>query len=171
MSQPVFRLRGPGSGPDQPRVLVVWEEDSVSTKLMAAFSLAGLCAQLATTMTAASEAARSGRFQVVISAPILRDGSWRRLSDIGSHYELGFVIILVATETEAEDWTEAIEGGVFEIFGCPATLAQGRSSRKTRRMARLPEGRFNPSRANPCPKGGVAASHMRGNQPSSWEFP
>jgi hypothetical protein len=67
-------------------------------------------------MTAACEAARSGGFQVVISAPVLRDGSWRRLSDMGSHYELGFVIILVATETEAEDWAGAIEGGVFEIL-------------------------------------------------------
>jgi DNA-binding NtrC family response regulator len=65
---------------------------------------------------AGCESAKSGRFQVVISTPVLGDGSWRRLVDIASHYDLGFVVVLVASTFDCNQWAEALENGAFDVL-------------------------------------------------------
>jgi hypothetical protein len=55
-----------------------------------------------------------GRFQVVFTTPVLSDGSWRRLADIASYYDLGFVLILVANKSDVE-CAEALENGAFDV--------------------------------------------------------
>ena len=62
-------------------------------------------------MTAGCACARSGRFQVVFTTPVLGDGSWRRLVEIAGHYDLGFEVVLVASTFDANDWAGALEEG------------------------------------------------------------
>jgi DNA-binding NtrC family response regulator len=67
-------------------------------------------------MTAGCEAAKSGLFQVVVSRPVLRDGSWRRLIDIARHYDLGFVVVLVASTYDFDEWADALKDGAFDVL-------------------------------------------------------
>ena len=67
-------------------------------------------------MTAGCRAARSGRFQVVFTAPMLADGSWNRLADIAGYYDLGFVTVLVAGTFDLKQWAEALEAGAFDVL-------------------------------------------------------
>jgi hypothetical protein len=67
-------------------------------------------------MTAACEAAKSGDFQVVVSTPLLKDGSWRRLTDIANHYDLGFEIVLWARNFDLRESAVALEEGAFDVL-------------------------------------------------------
>ena len=67
-------------------------------------------------MTAGCALARSGRFHVVFTIPVLEDGSWRRLADIASQYDLGFVVVLVASNFDFNQCTEALEAGAFDVL-------------------------------------------------------
>ena len=67
-------------------------------------------------MKAGCEFARSGRFQVVVTSPTLRDGSWKRLVDIDSHYRPGFVVVLLGTNFDLNEWGQALEDGAFEVL-------------------------------------------------------
>lgn len=102
--------------PVKPRILIVHEDDSVAKELELVLFHEGLELERVKTMTGGCESARSGRFQVVVSAPALRDGTWKRLADIDSHYRPGFVIILVATNFDLNEWGEALEEGAFDVL-------------------------------------------------------
>ena len=67
-------------------------------------------------MTAGCEAAKSGRFQVIVSTPLLRDGSWKRLTDIANHYDLGFEVVLWARNFDLAEWVEALKDGAFDVL-------------------------------------------------------
>ncbi len=102
--------------PDEARILIVCDDDSITERLNITFREAGFISECAKSMTAGCEFARSGRFQVVVTTPVLGDGSWRRLVDIASHYGLGFVVLLVASTFDFNQWAEALEGGAFDVL-------------------------------------------------------
>jgi DNA-binding NtrC family response regulator len=101
---------------DKARILIVCDDDSIAQRLNIALQEAGLGSERAQSMTVGCALARSGRFQVVFTIPVLGDGSWRRLADIASQYDLGFVVILVATNFDFSQCTEALEAGAFDVL-------------------------------------------------------
>jgi DNA-binding NtrC family response regulator len=102
--------------PDEPRILIVCDDDSITERLQNAFREAGFISECAKSITAGCESARSGRFHVVVTAPVLSDGSWRRLVDIADHYDLGFVVVLVARVFDFNQWGEALQDGAFDVL-------------------------------------------------------
>src|SRR5207245_11427247 len=77
----------------------------------------GLVSETAKGMTDACEAAKSGRFQVVVSVPLMSDGSWRRLIDVANHHDLGFEVILLARKFDLTEWAEAsLNDGAFDVL-------------------------------------------------------
>lgn len=101
---------------EKARILIVCDDDSITKRLEIAFRRAGLDSEVARNMTVGCSLARSGRFQVVFTAPILRDGSWQRLADIAGQYDLGFVVILVASNYGFDQWDEAVKAGAFDVL-------------------------------------------------------
>src|SRR6266849_6036034 len=100
----------------QARILIVCDDDSDAERLKIIFREAGFISERAKSMTVASESAKSGRFQVVVSTPLLSDGSWRRLVDVASHYNLEFVVILLARSFDLRQWAEALKDGAFDVL-------------------------------------------------------
>src|SRR5437879_12940923 len=80
----------------QARILIVCDDDSDAERLKIIFREAGFISERAKSMTVASESAKSGRFQGVVSTPLLTDGSSRRLIDVATHYHPNLVVILMA---------------------------------------------------------------------------
>jgi len=89
--------------PDGARILIVCEDNSDTERLKDVLREEGFASEWAKSITAGCEAAKSGRFQVVVSTPQLRDGSWRRLTDIAYHYDLGFEVVLWARNFDLPD--------------------------------------------------------------------
>src|SRR6266705_6484671 len=102
--------------PDGARILIVSDDDSETERLKTILQKAGIVSECAKSITAGCEAAKSGRFQVVVSTPVLSDGSWRRLTDIASHYDPGFEIILWARNFDLREWVVALNEGVFDVL-------------------------------------------------------
>src|SRR2546425_5036823 len=100
----------------QARILIVCDDDSDAERLKIIFGEAGFISERAKSMTVASESAKSGRFQVVVSTPLLSDGSWRRLIDVANHYNLDFVVILLARSFDLRQWAEALMDGAFDVL-------------------------------------------------------
>jgi len=98
------------------RILIVCDDESITKRLLIAFQESGFTSECARSMTAGCACARSGRFQVVFTTPVLVDGSWRRLVEIGDHYNLGFEIVLVASTFDANHWTRELEEGAFDVL-------------------------------------------------------
>jgi len=98
------------------RILIVCDDDSDAERLKTIFLEAGLISERAKSMTVASESAKSGRFQVVVATPLLSDGSWRRLIDVANHYNLDFVVILLARSFDLRQWAEALMDGAFDVL-------------------------------------------------------
>lgn len=98
------------------RILIVCDDDSITKRLTIAFQEAGLRSEVVQSMTAGCAFARSGRFQVVFTTPVLRDGSWRRLVDIASQYDPGFVVVLVAIGYDFNRCAEAVKEGAFDVL-------------------------------------------------------
>jgi DNA-binding NtrC family response regulator len=103
-------------GPQEARILIVSENDSIAERVANALSEADFISERARSITAGCESAKSGRFQVIVTTPLLADGSWRRLIDIADHYDSGFVVILVASTFDLQEWTEALEYGAFDVL-------------------------------------------------------
>lgn len=108
-ANPMFRV------PDGSQILIVCE-DSSAEPLMAVLRKAGIAWKTANSMTAGCELARSGRFQAIVSAPLLGDGSWSRLTDIANHYDLGFEVVLLVRHFDLAEWAEALKDGVFDVL-------------------------------------------------------
>jgi DNA-binding NtrC family response regulator len=102
--------------PDGARILIVFDDDSDTERLKTILQEAGFVSECAKSMTAGCEAAKSGRFQMILSSPLLRDGSWRRLTDIASHYDLGFEVVLWARNFDFAEWVEALKDGAFDVL-------------------------------------------------------
>jgi DNA-binding NtrC family response regulator len=101
---------------DEPRILIVCGDNSIAERLNQVLREAGLSSECVKTITAGCERAKTGRFQVVVTTPFLGDGSWRRLVDIATHYDLGFVVVLMAGTFDFDQRAEAIEDGVFDVL-------------------------------------------------------
>jgi len=104
--------------PEGARILIVCDDDSDTEWLKTVLLEAGLVSECARSITAGCEAARSGRFQAVVSTPLLSDGSWRRLIDISNHYDLGFEVVLWARNFDLLDRAEGNEGQYGYFRSC-----------------------------------------------------
>jgi len=102
--------------PNEARILIVCDDDSITDRLNLAFGEAGLVSECVKSITEGCESARSGRFQVIVTTPFLSDGSWGRLVDVAAHYDFGFVVVLVATTFDIQEWTEALGYGAFDVL-------------------------------------------------------
>src|SRR2546422_1284822 len=71
--------------PDGARILIVCEDDSDTERLKTILQKAGIVSECTRSITAGCKAAKFRRVPVVGSAPFLRGGSWRRLTDISNH--------------------------------------------------------------------------------------
>jgi DNA-binding NtrC family response regulator len=112
-------------------ILIVCDDDGEIERLKRSFLQAGFASEYAKSITAGCEAAKSGRFQVVISSPLLRDGSWRRLADIANHYDLGFEVILWAPSSVFPESVQALNDGAFDVLD--AMCEQSRTIETARR--------------------------------------
>jgi DNA-binding NtrC family response regulator len=111
-----FSPRLKQNGRRETRILIVSEDDSIADRLVRALPESGFIWERARSITAGCTCAKSGRFQVILTTPLSGDGSWRRLVDIATHYDLGFVVILVATAFDIQEWGEALEYGAFDVL-------------------------------------------------------
>ncbi len=102
--------------PDGARILVACEDEFLTQKFADILGEAGLFLESVTSMTAACDLMRSGRFQVVVCTPELSDGSWKRLIDVANHYDLSFEVILLIGSSHFGEWDSTIEEGVFEVL-------------------------------------------------------
>jgi DNA-binding NtrC family response regulator len=71
--------------PDTAHILIVSDNDSDIRELKIVFEKAGLASESARSITEGCESAISRRFQVILSTPVMADGSWRRLIDVANH--------------------------------------------------------------------------------------
>ena len=102
--------------PHKARILIVSSKGSDAERLRTSFEEAGLTSESVNSITEGCEAAKSGRFQVVFSPPIMADGSWRRLIDVAHHYGLSFEVILLARSFDLNQWAEALQVGAFDVL-------------------------------------------------------
>jgi DNA-binding NtrC family response regulator len=100
----------------KPRILIVHDDDAISKELEVILLHAGLASERVRSMKAGCESAKSGRFQVILTTPVLEDGSWKRLAGIDSRYRPGFVIIVVASNFDLNEWGQALEDGAFDVL-------------------------------------------------------
>src|SRR5207302_7716088 len=136
--------------PDGARILIVCDDDSETERLKTILQKAGIVSEFTRSITAGCEAAKSGRFQVVVSSPRMRDGSWRRLTDIANHYDLGFEVVLWARSFDLLEWTEALKDGAFDVLD--AMCEQPKAVESTKRAlwaAYLKGAGPDPRAANP----------------------
>src|SRR6266446_135214 len=111
---------------------------------------AGFVSECARSITEGCEAAKSGRFQVVVSTPRMWDGTWRRLIDIANHYDLRFEVVLWARSFDLLEWTEALKDGAFDVLD--AMCEQPKAVESTKRAlwaAYLKGAGPDPRAANP----------------------
>ena len=114
MTSPPTSLKPKGS--DENRILIVCDDDFNWERLNTVLRETGFTSDRVRSITAGCESAKSGRFQVVITVPEFIDGSWKRLADIASHYDLGFVILFLANSSDLKQWAEALEDGAFDVL-------------------------------------------------------
>jgi len=130
--------------------MIVSDDNSDTDRLKGILREAGFVSEWARSITEGCEAAKSGRFQVVVSAPRMWDGSWRRLADIANHYDLGFEVVLWARSFDLLEWTEALKEGAFDVLD--AMCEQPKAVESTKRAlwaAYLKGAGPNPRAASP----------------------
>jgi DNA-binding NtrC family response regulator len=110
------RSGSPLKVPEGARILIVCDDNSDTDRLKRILHEEGFVSEWVKSITAGCAAAKSGRFQVVVSTPVLCDGSWRRLTDIANHYDLGFEIVLWARNFDLREWAVALNEGVFDVL-------------------------------------------------------
>ncbi len=136
--------------PDGARILIVCDDNSDTERLKTILQEEGFVSEWARSITAGCEAAKSGRFQVIVSTPRMRDGSWKRLAEIANHYDLGFEVVLWARSFDLLEWTEALKEGAFDVLD--AMCEQPKAVESTKRAlwaAYLKGAGPNPRAANP----------------------
>ncbi len=136
--------------PEGARFMIVSDDNSDTDRLKGILREAGFVSEWARSITEGCEAAKSGRFQVVVSAPRMWDGSWRRLADIANHYDLGFEVVLWARSFDLLEWTEALKEGAFDVLD--AMCEQPKAVESTKRAlwaAYLKGAGPNPRAASP----------------------
>src|SRR6266446_1560997 len=112
------RSGSPLKVPEGARILIVCDNNSDTDRLKDVLREAGFVSEWARSITEGCKAAKSGRFQVVVSTPVLSDGSWRRLIDIANHYDLGFEVVLWTRNFDLLDRAEGNEGQYGYFRSC-----------------------------------------------------
>ena len=136
--------------PEGARFLIVCDDNSDTDRLKVILREAGFVSEWAKSITEGCEAAKSGRFQVVVSSPRMRDGSWRRLTDIANHYDLGFEVVLWARNFDLAEWGEALKEGAFDVLDARCELPRAVEAIKTALwVAYLKGGRADPRATSP----------------------
>jgi DNA-binding NtrC family response regulator len=102
--------------PDGASILIVCDDDSDQRRLRALLMEAGFALDCAKSIATGCEAAKSGRYPVVVSIPQLRDGSWRRLTDIANRYDLPFEVVVWARNFDLREWAQALDNGAFDVI-------------------------------------------------------
>jgi len=131
---------------DMSRILIVGDNGADTERLKTVFREAGLSSESANSITAGCEAAKSGRFHVVFSPPLMPDGSWRRLVDVAQHYGLSFEVILLARTFGLDQWAEALQVGAFDVLDVLSDLP------KAAEIAKRAIGAGYLKRFRPCPE-------------------
>jgi len=130
------------------RILIVFENnDADSERLKAVLREAGLTSENANSITAGCEAARSGRFQVVFSPPLMADGSWTRLLDVANHCGFSLEVILLARTFNLNQWGEALHAGAFDVLDVLCDLPKAAEAAKRALRANRPRALAAASRA------------------------
>jgi DNA-binding NtrC family response regulator len=132
---------------DQARILIVSDDEFLTERLESTFRNVGLVSESAGSMTAGCTAAKSGRFQVVFTTPLLADGSWRRLADIATHYGLGFATVLLASDSDFNQCAQALEDGAFDVVNIVHEWPRTAEAAKSALWAAYLRG------TGPCPEG------------------
>jgi len=141
--------------PDGARILIVCDDDSDTERLKTILQKAGIVSECAKSFTAGCVAAKSGRFQVVVSTPLLSDGSWRRLTDIANHYDLSFEVVLWARNFDLSEWVEALKEGAFEVLDALCELPSAVKAIKTALWVAYLKGAGADPRASIPPEGSL----------------
>jgi DNA-binding NtrC family response regulator len=131
---------------EKARILVVCDDNSITARLKIAFEEAGFDSEVVRSMTEGCAFARSGRFQAVFTTPVLRDGSWRRLAELATQFDLGFVVVLVASGYDFNQCAEAVRGGAFDVLDPMHDLPKTAEAARCALWAAYLEG------AGPCPE-------------------
>ncbi len=135
------------------QILIVCENDSDTDRLSTVFRKTGLTSESANSITAGCVLARSGRFQVVFSAPLLGDGSWKRLIDVAKQHDLSFKVILLARTFNLNEWAEALEVGAFEVLDVLCDLPKAAEAANRALGANFLHDWRNPRKEEtPCPQ-------------------
>lgn len=108
--------------PDDARILIACEDQSTTEHLNGVLWEAGLSSESVESMTEACSSAKSGRFQVVVSAPALSDGSWERLIGVAHYFDLGFEVVLLAPNFDLMEWAGALKAGAFDVLDATREL-------------------------------------------------
>jgi DNA-binding NtrC family response regulator len=108
----------------QPRILIVHDDDAVARRLEVTLRQAGLPSERVTTIDDGCKCAGSGRFQVVVTKPVLQDGSWKKLAELDERHRPGFVVILVSGAYNLNQWIHALDDGAFDVLDERHELAQ-----------------------------------------------
>jgi len=96
------------------------DDDSVMERLEIAVREVGVISERAKNVTPGRESATSGRFPAIVLTLIRGDRTWGQLVDLASHYEdLGFVVVLVASSVDLNNWVEALGDGSPDRNGLP----------------------------------------------------
>ncbi len=114
--QEQVRSGSPLKVPDGARILIVCDDNNDTERLRTIMQEGGFISEWTKSIAAGCEAAKSGRFQVVLSKPLLEDGSWKQFTDIANHYDLGYEIVLWARNFDLREWAVALEEGAFDVL-------------------------------------------------------
>jgi DNA-binding NtrC family response regulator len=132
------------------RILIVCDDENITKQLNTAFLDAGLVSESATSITAGCESAKSGRFQAVVTTPVVHDGSWTRLVDLASYYGLSYAVILVARSFDLNQWGEALRDGALEVLDAQYELPRAAETiKKALREARKKTSGHRPEAGGP----------------------
>jgi DNA-binding NtrC family response regulator len=98
------------------QILIICDQNSLTERLKVMFRQIGLNSETATCVTDGCNLAKSGRFQVIVTVPVLHDGSWRRLIDMAKHYDLAHEVVLLADDFDLRQWGDALNEGAFDVI-------------------------------------------------------
>ena len=107
----------------EPRVLIISRDLALSNTLISVLDKSGLRAEGVTTIAAGCAFVESGRFQVVLTEPILADGSWRQLTDqFTGRKKSGLSVVVITKTFDLHDWSEALQDGAFDVIDALSDL-------------------------------------------------
>jgi len=133
--------------PEMPRILIVCDNNSDSERLKTVFRKAGLTSESTNSITTGCEMAKSGRFQVVFSTPLLGVESWRLLADVADYHSLSFELVLLARNFDLDQWAEALQAGAFDVLDILCDLPKAaEAARRASGAAYLKRFRTPPAR-------------------------